>query len=111
MCFASLLQLANGATRKPNESGVGLLMNLRKAANHPLLLRNHYDGEQIRVLARLLKRQDAGHQQAVEKFIREDLAVMSDFYIHKTCMAYRVSGEHVNGKSPPFQILPRLNDL
>lgn len=97
MCFASLLQLANGATRKPNESGVGLLMNLRKAANHPLLLRNHYDGEQIRVLARLLKRQDAGHQQAVEKFIREDLAVMSDFYIHKTCMAYRVSGEHVNG--------------
>ena len=73
-------------------SGVGLLMNLRKAANHPLLIRDHYDDETVRTLARTLKTKDSGHRDAVEKFIREDLAVLSDFFIHKTCLAYRVSG-------------------
>ena len=66
-------------------------MNLRKAANHPLLIRNIYDDDQIRVLARILKRNDPGHKQANENYIIEDLSVMSDFYIHKTCLAYRVS--------------------
>ena len=31
-----------------NESGVGLLMNLRKAANHPLLIRNLYDDDKVK---------------------------------------------------------------
>jgi SWI/SNF-related matrix-associated actin-dependent regulator 1 of chromatin subfamily A len=72
------------------DSGVGMLMNLRKIANHPLLIRRHFDNEQVRVLARLLKR-DHTHKDATEKFIVEDLSVMSDFDIHKTCLAYRVS--------------------
>ena len=76
---------------KGNESGVGLLMNLRKAGNHPLLLRNHYDKSGVRNLARLLKKNDPGHAKAVEKFIVEDLEALSDFYIHKTCQHYPVS--------------------
>ena len=67
-----------------------MLMNLRKIANHPLLIRNHFDNSQIRTLARLLKK-DPSHCNAVEKFICEDLSVFSDFDIHKTCLAYRVS--------------------
>ena len=67
-----------------------MLMNLRKIANHPLLIRNHFDEGQVRQLAKLLKK-DASHEKAVEKFIAEDLSVMSDFDIHKTCLAYRVS--------------------
>ena len=86
------LQIALGLTKpKGNESGVGLLMNLRKASNHPLLLRNHYDKSQCRNLARLLKKNDPGHAKAVEKFIVEDLEALSDFYIHKTCQHYPVS--------------------
>ena len=46
-------------------SGVGLLMNLRKAANHPLLIRDHYDDETVRTLARTLKTKDSGHRDAV----------------------------------------------
>jgi len=61
---------------------------LRKIANHPLLTRNLFDQSQVRQLARLLKK-DATHEKAVEKFIAEDLSVMSDFDIHKTCLAYR----------------------
>ena len=91
------LQIAMGLTKpKGNESGVGLLMNLRKASNHPLLLRNHYDKAGVRNLARLLKKNDPGHAKAVEKFIVEDLEALSDFYIHKTCEHYPVS--HVDSK-------------
>ncbi len=73
------------------ESGVGLLMNLRKAANHPLLLRSHYDRTKIRTMAKLLKKNCSSHMNAVEKFIEEDFSVLSDFYIHKTCQTYPVS--------------------
>ena len=71
------------------DSGVGMLMNLRKIANHPLLIRRHFDNDQVKMLARILKR-DPSHREATEKFIIEDLSVMSDFDIHKTCLAYRV---------------------
>ena len=45
---------------------------------------------QLKVLARILKKQDPGHREANEKFIVEDLSVMSDFSIHQTCLMYRV---------------------
>lgn len=77
-------------------SGVGLLMNLRKAANHPLLIRSHYDDNQVKLLAKILKKQDSGHKEANEAFIREDLSVLTDFLIHKTCLEYRVSEAHPN---------------
>merc|ERR1719273_2742785 len=61
--------IAAGKIVRNNEnSGVGMLMNLRKIANHPLLIRNHFDAGQVKQLARLLKK-DASHEAAVEKFI------------------------------------------
>ena len=42
------------------------------------------------MLARRLKRHDPDHKAANEKFIVEDLSVMSDFMIHKTCLMYQV---------------------
>jgi len=47
-------------------------------------------------MARVLKK-DSSHKDATEKFIIEDLSVMSDFDIHKTCLAYRVI-------NPPYLI-------
>ena len=88
--FFYLFQIAAGKIVRNKDSGVGMIMNLRKIANHPLLIRNHFDVHQVRQLARILKK-DASHEKAVEKFIAEDLSVMSDFDIHKTCLAYRVS--------------------
>ena len=83
-------QIADGKKFKSADSGVGMLMNLRKIANHPLLSRGHFDNSQVRTLARILKK-DPSHSEAVEKYIYEDLLTMSDFDIHKTCLAYRVS--------------------
>ena len=113
-------EMAEGKIRKviPGESGVGMLMNLRKIANHPLLIRNHFDDKQLHILAKLLKK-DESHKNAHEKFIVEDLSVMSDFDIHKTCLAYRCIehyslGNHLVCESGKFQmlddILPQMSD-
>ena len=42
-------------------------------------------------MARLLKTRDSGHKEANETYIVEDLKVMSDFEINRTCETYRVS--------------------
>ncbi|XP_059083286.1 SWI/SNF-related matrix-associated actin-dependent regulator of chromatin subfamily A containing DEAD/H box 1 homolog [Tigriopus californicus] len=94
-------------------SGVGLLMNLRKAANHPLLIRSHYDDTQVKLLAKILKKQDSGHKEAVEAFIREDLSVLTDFLIHKTCLEFRSIENHSLGnhficESGKFSMLDKL---
>ena len=60
-----------------------MLMNLRKCANHPLLIRDHYDLHKLETMARLLKTRDSGHKQAIESYIVEDLKIMSDFEINK----------------------------
>ena len=81
------------------DSGIGMLMNLRKCANHPLLIRDHYDLHKLEVIARLLKTRDSGHKQAIESYIVEDLKIMSDFEINKTCETYRVREPHPSPKT------------
>jgi len=96
-----------------SESGIGMLMNLRKVANHPLLVRNQYDDHQVEVIARLLKERDAGHKEAIEDYIIQDLKVLSDFDIHKTCETYRCInhlslGNHLLCASGKFELLDDL---
>jgi len=98
------------ATGESADSGIGMLMNLRKCANHPLLIRDHYDQHKLEVIARLLKTRDSGHKQAVESYIVEDLKIMSDFDINKTCETYRciehmALGNHVIAESGKFRLL------
>ncbi len=53
----SLLQIASGKLKKTSnlDSGVGMLMNLRKIANHPLLIRRHFDNDQVRNIGSTIK--------------------------------------------------------
>merc|ERR1719362_1781700 len=102
-----------GQTSSGADSAIGILMNLRKTANHPLLIRDQYDDHKLGVMARLLKTRDSGHKEAVESFIIEDLQTMSDFDIHKTCETYRciehlALGNHLLCDSGKF---PLLDDL
>ena len=80
--------IADGKVVAKNDFGMSMIMNLRKLAIHPLLIRNHFDTSQVRQMAQILKK-DQSHENAEEKFIVEDLSVMSDFDIHSTCLAYR----------------------
>lgn len=40
--------------KENNEAQTGMMMKLRRASNHPLLLRNHYDQEKLRAMSQVL---------------------------------------------------------
>ena len=44
-----MLHLQMLTTGEAADSGIGMLMNLRKCANHPLLIRDHYDQHKLEV--------------------------------------------------------------
>ena len=46
------------ATGEAADSGIGMLMNLRKCANHPLLIRNQYDEHKLEVSKYLNERRN-----------------------------------------------------
>ncbi|KAL3272354.1 hypothetical protein HHI36_013833 [Cryptolaemus montrouzieri] len=76
---------AINATAKENDdtpiNSMTMMTDLRKLSNHPLLLRYHYDEEQIQEISRLLAK-DPGYKDTKEEYIVDDLLYMSDFDIH-----------------------------
>ncbi|XP_069124027.1 SWI/SNF-related matrix-associated actin-dependent regulator of chromatin subfamily A containing DEAD/H box 1 homolog [Argopecten irradians] len=75
----------------PGESkgGSAMLMQLRKAANHPLLLRKHYNDKLLREMSKHIAKEPSHRdRQATPQLIFEDMCVMHDFEIHKLCHFY-----------------------
>ncbi|KAH3718701.1 hypothetical protein DPMN_061507 [Dreissena polymorpha] len=70
--------------------GSAMLMQLRKAANHPLLHRTHYTDKIVEKMAKDLC-QEPSHKDrgALPHLIAEDMMVMSDFELHKCCLFYK----------------------
>ena len=64
------------------------MMDLRKCANHPLLVRNYYDDDTLAHMAHLIKTQDPGHAKAREDLILEDLKICNDIEVHNTCQKF-----------------------
>ncbi|KAJ1918167.1 DNA-dependent ATPase fun30 [Coemansia sp. S17] len=75
------------ALKTPGASWISTFMNMRKVADHPLLLRNRYDLPQLQKMAKALLREpdyaDAGYQ-----YVLEDMEVCSDFELHQLCEKY-----------------------
>lgn len=71
----------------PIRKGAGMLMQLRKAANHPLLLRVLYDDKKLKRMTKdLLK--DPSHKHAEFDYVLQDMQVMSDHELHRLCHIY-----------------------
>ena len=71
-------------------SGSNVLMDLRKASNHPMLFRRLYDNKMLKVLAKeCLKEEEFMDRD--KNLIYEDMEVMTDFEIHRFCGGYKVS--------------------
>ncbi|XP_028136056.1 SWI/SNF-related matrix-associated actin-dependent regulator of chromatin subfamily A containing DEAD/H box 1 homolog [Diabrotica virgifera virgifera] len=68
-------------------TGMSIMTDLRKLANHPLLMRFHYDQEKMEEIANLLAL-DPGYKDTVVQYIVEDLMFMSDFEIHTLAMEF-----------------------
>jgi len=95
-----------------------ILMLLRKAANHPLLLRSHYKDD---VLLKMAKKycKDPGHRDSEPDLVFEDMTVMSDFELHCLCREEQRLADHCLSKeillkSGKFvyldSLLPRLKE-
>lgn len=67
-----------------------MMSDLRKLSNHPLLMRYHYQYEDLPMLAKKLAA-DPNYKDTVEQYIIDDLACMSDFEIHTLTKEYKAS--------------------
>lgn len=54
--FTHLLQVESNEDKEkdPSTSGAGMMMQLRRAANHPLLLRRFYDDDKLLSMSKLM---------------------------------------------------------
>lgn len=66
-----------------------MMTDLRKLSNHPLLLRYHYQLEDVQEMAKLLA-EDPAYKDTKEEYIVDDLLYMSDFEIHTMTKQYSV---------------------
>ncbi|CAB1319322.1 unnamed protein product, partial [Coregonus sp. 'balchen'] len=64
-----------------------VMMQLRKMANHPLLHRQYFTTERLEAMSRLMLKEPT-HFDADPVLIQEDMAVMSDFELHRLCQQY-----------------------
>ncbi|KAJ1815983.1 DNA-dependent ATPase fun30 [Coemansia sp. RSA 2598] len=70
-----------------NSSWISTFMDMRKVADHPLLLRSHYDMPKLRKMAKMLLR-EPDYADANYSYVLEDMEVCSDFELHKICATY-----------------------
>ncbi|CAG0918409.1 unnamed protein product [Notodromas monacha] len=73
--------------------GIAIMMQLRKLANHPLLMRFHYDTAKLRTLTKLLLREPVNERSTFD-VVLEELSMMSDFEINSTLRMYPNFKEH-----------------
>jgi len=85
---------------KPNDSSSNVLMDLRKAANHPMLFRRLYDSTKIRQMSKdCLKEMDFMDRDP--QYIYEDMEVMTDYELHRFVQPFQVVNQTVS-LFPPY---------
>ncbi|XP_076876460.1 SWI/SNF-related matrix-associated actin-dependent regulator of chromatin subfamily A containing DEAD/H box 1b isoform X2 [Brachyhypopomus gauderio] len=70
-----------------------VMMQLRKMANHPLLHRQYYNSKRLSIMSQLML-QEPSHRDSDPALIKDDMAVMSDFELHRLCQQYASLHEH-----------------
>ncbi|KAG0335851.1 hypothetical protein BG004_008297 [Podila humilis] len=71
-----------------NEQFANMLMQLRKAALHPMLFREKYTDSIIKKMATMCTREIEFCDSNVD-YIVEDMSVMTDFELHNFCLQYK----------------------
>lgn len=94
------------ADQSSEVNGIGMMMQLRKLANHPLLSRDYYNETKLKTIAgRLAKEQ--GYKQKNADYIFEDLHWMSDYQISQLTRTYKSLG----GLGLPQELIPEAGKL
>ncbi|KAI0663601.1 SNF2 family N-terminal domain-containing protein [Cubamyces menziesii] len=72
------------------ENSSNVLMDLRKAASHPMLFRRRYTDDMLTSIAKLLlKEPDFKKRGAVFDYVKEDMEVMTDAELQSFCATYK----------------------
>jgi len=79
------------ATAAAAKATTNVMMKLRQAAIHPLLLRRLYDDARLRKMAKDCVKEDRFRESNVD-LVFEDFQVFTDFGLHKFCMDERQPG-------------------
>ncbi|RUS74062.1 hypothetical protein EGW08_018169 [Elysia chlorotica] len=79
----------DGAEANSTAGGVGIFMQFRKAANHPLLLRNLFKDSKLRKMAKAVAKEPSHRERgALPDLIQEDMSVLNDFELMGLCKQY-----------------------
>ncbi|KAI5798849.1 SNF2 family N-terminal domain-containing protein [Geopyxis carbonaria] len=73
---------ANG--KKPSKSATNVMMQLRKAAIHPLLFRTNYPDDKLRKMSKDIMKEEA-YRNNDAQIIFEDMEVMNDLELSRLC--------------------------
>jgi SWI/SNF-related matrix-associated actin-dependent regulator 1 of chromatin subfamily A len=74
------------------ENSSNVLMDLRKAASHPMLFRTRFTDDILSgITKRLLKEPDFKKRGALYDLVKEDMTVMTDAELQVFCATYKVS--------------------
>jgi SWI/SNF-related matrix-associated actin-dependent regulator of chromatin subfamily A containing DEAD/H box 1 len=74
------------------ENSSNVLMDLRKAASHPMLFRTRFTDQILNGITRqLLKEADFKKRGALFEIVKEDMEVMTDAELQLFCATYKVS--------------------
>ncbi|KAI9272902.1 SNF2 family N-terminal domain-containing protein [Phascolomyces articulosus] len=82
--------LDNKANKKKGgvEHLKNIVIQLRKAADHPLLFRHIYDDAKLRKMAKCIMKEEK-YWDADKEYIYEDMTVMTDFELNRLCCDHR----------------------
>ncbi|KAK3091472.1 hypothetical protein FSP39_020046 [Pinctada imbricata] len=83
--------------------GASMLMQLRKAANHPLLIRNHFSDDVLQKMAKKIAKEPSHRDRgALPDLICEDMAQMNDYDLMRLCDQYK---KYVGGFKPDTSVI------
>ncbi|KAI8602308.1 SNF2 family N-terminal domain-containing protein, partial [Dissophora ornata] len=79
---------AAAASKRSANEFANILMQLRKAADHPMLFRELYTDDKLKTMAKAITNEPEFCDSNI-KFVEEDMSVMTDFELHRLCKQYK----------------------
>jgi SWI/SNF-related matrix-associated actin-dependent regulator of chromatin subfamily A containing DEAD/H box 1 len=80
--------------KRPKDTSTNVLMDLRKAASHPMLFRRLFDDAVIKVMAKQCMKEPEFSGSNYD-FIVEDMEVMTDAELQAFSLKYKVGGASI----------------
>ncbi|KAH0954847.1 hypothetical protein HN011_009740 [Eciton burchellii] len=99
-------QFTAEASEITDVNGTGMMMQLRKVANHPLLIRDYYDEKKLEAIADRLAK-ETSYKQKNPEFVFEDLIWSSDYQINQLTRIYK----SIAGFGLPQELIPEAGKL